>query len=118
MGAMALERTISDLVFVGFNRRVAALDRYTGELVWSWKSPHSGALSLLVDGDRLIVSVNGYTWCLHPLVGDIVWHNELSGFGVGIPCLASVNGNSAGQSTVQAHHQAGQRAAAATVVVT
>ena len=45
------QRTIGDLVFVGFNRWVVALDRYSGEIVWEWKSPKgSGAVSLLLDG--------------------------------------------------------------------
>ncbi len=30
------ERTIGDLVFVGFNRWVVALDRYSGEIVWEY----------------------------------------------------------------------------------
>ena len=48
------ERTVEDLIFVGFNARVAALDRYNGELVWTWEAPKgSGFASLLLDGDRL-----------------------------------------------------------------
>ena len=33
------ERAIADLVFVGLSRRVLALDRYTGVVVWEWKAP-------------------------------------------------------------------------------
>jgi len=88
------ERTMHDLVYVAFNSRVIALDRYTGELIWEWKAPTgSGFVALLVDGDRLIASVNGYTYCLDPIFGQEVWSNPLKGLGVGVPCIASVNGS-------------------------
>lgn len=87
---------IEDLVYVGFNSRVAALDRATGALAWSWKSPTgSGFVSLLLDTDRLIVSVEGYTYCLDPVTGQQMWFNELSGFGTGVASIASVAGQSA-----------------------
>ena len=41
----------ADLVFVGFNRRVAALNRRTGDIVWEWKASNGTAyVSLLLDG--------------------------------------------------------------------
>ncbi len=85
--------TLEDLVFVGFNSQVVALDRYTGELAWLWKAAEgSGYAAVLVDGDRLIVSVQGYTYCLDPLSGQVVWQNPLKGMGVGTPCVASKRG--------------------------
>ncbi len=88
-------RSIADLVFVGFNSRVGALDRYSGELVWRWKCPCGrGYTALLLDGDRLIASVQGYTYCLDPLSGRTVWSNTMEGFGIGVPAIASVNGSS------------------------
>ena len=89
-------RTLQDLVFLGFNSRVAALDRESGAIVWRWKSPKgtSNFVAVLLDGDRLVVSVQGYTYCLDPLTGEQLWGNPLRGFGYGIPCLASIYGNS------------------------
>ena len=29
---------LMDIIFVGFNKQVIALDRYTGEKKWVWKS--------------------------------------------------------------------------------
>ncbi|MDP6600941.1 MAG: PQQ-binding-like beta-propeller repeat protein [Phycisphaerales bacterium] len=85
----------ADLLFVGFNSRVAALDRYTGEVVWDWKAPKgTGYPAILLDGDRLLVSVQGYTYCLEPTRGDVVWENPLKGMGVGIACIATVRGSS------------------------
>jgi hypothetical protein len=48
---------------------------------------------VLLDVDRLIVSVQGYTYCLDPNTGVGLWANSLSGMGVGIPCLTSAHGS-------------------------
>ena len=85
---------IDELVFAGFNSRVAALDRRTGDIVWDWRAPTgSGYVSLLLDGDRLLVAVDGYQYCLDPLTGDQLWCNRMAGFGFGISCLATTRGN-------------------------
>jgi outer membrane protein assembly factor BamB len=103
------------LVYVGFNSRVVALGRHTGQQVWDWKCRKgSGFPALLIDGDRLIVSIQGYTYCLDPATGDELWSNPLPGKGLGTPCLASVRGGStAGQAYDLEQQQQRQHAAAA-----
>lgn len=87
---------LSDLIFVGFNSRVAALHRRTGRRMWDWRSPKGkGYVTVLLDGDRLIVSVIGYTYCLDALTGRELWSNELEGMGTGVVSLASVRGGCA-----------------------
>ncbi len=82
-----------DFLFVGFNRRVAALHKQTGELVWRWKAPRgTGFVSLLVEGEYVYASVNGYTYCLDGRTGYEVWNNPMTGFGVGVTCLATCSG--------------------------
>lgn len=94
------DRTLCDLVFVGFNSRVVALDRTTGEKVWRWKTPGgSGFVAVLLDGDQLIVSCDGYTYALDPLTGAVRWENTLGGEGTGLPCLASVYGSTSTAQT-------------------
>jgi outer membrane protein assembly factor BamB len=107
---------LNDLVFVGFNKQVIALDRYNGEKKWEWKSPKgTGYPTMLLDGDRLIVSVQGYTFCLEPTTGAQVWENELKGHGTGIPCVVSVRGSASG---AEAQLFASQAAATATTGTT
>ena len=85
--------TVSALVLLDFPPRVVALHRDTGEIVWTWHSPKgSGYVTLLLDGDRLIASVIGYTYCLDPQTGQQMWFNELPGLGTGVVSLASVRG--------------------------
>jgi len=95
---------VNDLIFTGFNRRVAALDRKSGELIWQWKSPNSGGyglVTLLLEGDLLIVAVDGYHYALNPLNGMTIWTNEMAGIGTGATCLVSMS-HPTGQSRVQA----------------
>jgi outer membrane protein assembly factor BamB len=104
--------TLMDLVFVGFNRHVVGLHRDDGALVWNWKCPDvSGFPAVLLDGDRLIVSVHGYTYCLDPITGEQLWFNPLKGLGVGTACITSIYGNTG--STAAAAIIVEQQAAAA-----
>ncbi len=106
--------TIDDLLFVGFNRRIAALDKETGELVWQWKSPHgNGFVTLLVENERVYTSVDGYTYCLDAATGAQLWYNELSGFGTGVACLATTSISPTAAHLGAAAAEASRQAAAA-----
>jgi outer membrane protein assembly factor BamB len=108
------QRAVADMVFVGLSRRVLALDRYTGEIVWEWKAPKGGGFaSVLLDGDRLIVGASGYLYCLDPVYGQLVWENPLTGKGQGVCSLVSVHGAalSAQAAAVIAQQQAAAAAA-------
>jgi outer membrane protein assembly factor BamB len=105
-----LPMNIEQLIFVGLNGYALALDRDTGEIVWSNNEMKSGYVTLLLDFDRLIVSTNGYIYCLDPLNGNILWHNPLKGYGAGAPTsLISVRGQTS-QTVIE---QAAAAAAAA-----
>src|SRR5258708_7253338 len=87
--------TIDQLVFVGLNGYAVALDREAGDIVWSNDRMRRGYVTMLLDGDRLIVSTNGHIYCLDPLTGQILWHNPMRGYGRGTPTsLISVRGSS------------------------
>jgi len=98
--------SVMDLVFLGFNSRVVAMHRETGDVVWSWKSPkgRSSYVAVCLDGDRVIASVHGYTYCLH-----------LKGTGLGIPSVVTMRGNSgsAGAAAIIAQQQAAAAAGGA-----
>ena len=93
--------TIDQLIFIGLNGYALALNRDTGEIVWSNNELNSGPVTLLLDGDRLIVSTGGYMFCLNPLTGEVLWNNPLSGYGMAAPtAIVSVRGQT---SQVLAH---------------
>ncbi len=105
---------IQGMLFVGFNKRVAALDRDSGNIVWQWTAPDgTGFVALLLDGDRLFASVNGYTYCLDPLNGNQLWANPMKGFGHGTATLATVRGHSSHAILGEAARQAAARRSAA-----
>jgi len=102
---------LDQLVFAGFNRRVAALDRRTGEIVWQWKAPKGNCyVSLLLDQNVLIVAVDGYLFGLDALSGNELWYNPMKSFGSGVTSLVSRHGQSF--SPVQAASAAAAAAAA------
>jgi outer membrane protein assembly factor BamB len=104
---------LDQLIFVGFNSRVAALNRDTGQTVWTWSSPKgSGYTTIVLDGDRLIVCVMGYTYCLDPLSGQERWFNDLPGMGTGVASLASVRSMAAHSAQAAAEAAASDAATA------
>jgi len=93
---------VQELVFVGLNGRVAALESSTGELVWEWRSPKSGYVNLLVERNIVIAGVNGYIYGLDPRNGEQLWFNELKGYGLGVTSLATLSGSTSQAVVLQA----------------
>jgi outer membrane protein assembly factor BamB len=109
--------SVLELVYVGFNSRVVCLHRDTGEILWQWKSPKgSGFVGTLLDGDRIIASVQGYMYCLDALTGEQYWTNPLTGMGLGVPSITSIHGSSgsAAAAAIIAQQQQQSTAAAST----
>ena len=93
---------IQDLIFVGLNGRVAALESSTGEIVWEWRSPKGGYVNLLVERNIVIAGVNGYIYGLDPRNGDQLWFNELKGYGLGVTSLATLGGSTSQAAVLEA----------------
>lgn len=101
-------QTIEQLIFVGLNGYAVALDRDSGEIVWSNNDLKSGFTTLMLDGNRLIVSTGGHIFALDPLTGEQLWYQPMSGYGSSTSAaLLSVRGTS---SQTQQHQQAQQSA--------
>ena len=110
MSAVASER----MAYIGFGKHVIAFDHMTGQQVWNWESPRKdlvGAVTLLLEQEMLVVSVDGYMWGLDPTTGDERWHNPLKGMGTGIPMMVS-NSQFTGGTTAGAAAAAAATAAA------
>ena len=94
---------LDQVVFAGLNGRVMALNRDTGQIVWEWCSPkpRKGFVSVMLDGDRLIVGISGYLYCLEAGSGRLIWQNPFTGYGIGFFSLASVRGQAQGSTMAQ-----------------
>jgi len=109
-----MKKRVENMVFVGLNGRVVALDRDSGKIRWRWQATKSGSyMTLLPDGDRLVVSAGGYIYCLDPATGEELWDNPLTGFGVGVAALATIRSHSP-HGDVASAAAADQAASAAT----
>jgi hypothetical protein len=75
------------------------------------KKDFVGAVTLLLEQEMLVVSVDGYMWGLDPTTGDERWHNPLKGMGTGIPMMVS-NSQLTGGTTAAAAATAAAVAAA------
>jgi outer membrane protein assembly factor BamB len=111
---------LENLVFVGLNSRVAALDQNTGQTQWQWRAPkpHSGGYVslLLLNSQQLIASVNGYTYCLDPRTGAQVWANDLPGFGSQVASIATAGAHTPHNPSLGAAATDAAAAASTTVV--
>jgi outer membrane protein assembly factor BamB len=81
----------SNLVFVGIKGTVLAIDRDTGETLWTTELKGSEFVNVSLDGSDLFAASRGRLYRLDPSTGDIHWCNELPGLGYG---LVSVAGSS------------------------
>ena len=110
-----MDEKLKTIVFTGFKKHVIALDQDTGKVLWDWDSPKgNGYVSLLLtDEQHLIVSVNGYTYCLDPATGRQRWFNELPGYGTGVASLVSYGNQSSAHLLMAAAADAAAAAASA-----
>ena len=106
--------SIEDLLFVGFNGVVVALEKQSGEQVWKWDCPKPSRqmVAILVEEECVFASSAGYTYCLEGLTGQQLWYNPLKGLGSGVPCLATAVSGLSTSFLLHAQTLADQTAAA------
>jgi outer membrane protein assembly factor BamB len=80
-------------IFLGVHGEVVALDRTTGQELWSAKLNGGDFVNLLLDQDRIIATTKGEVYCLDVATGQILWHNKLPGMGFGIITVATSSGS-------------------------
>ncbi|MEW6349401.1 MAG: PQQ-binding-like beta-propeller repeat protein [Thermodesulfobacteriota bacterium] len=97
----------SKILFVGIRSHVLALDRRSGNEIWTTKlerGPWSFDcfVNVLFDRDSVFAETGGMLYCLDPETGRIKWKNRLTGCGYGIASLATAN-SSAGNAALVNH---------------
>ncbi len=108
----------SDLLFIGIKGSVIALSRATGEKVWATRLKGSDFVNVLVENGAVLASCYGEIFCLEPLTGTGVWHNELKGFGRGLATMATDHSSTSGNLPLAAEkRRRDEEAAAAAAVV-
>ncbi|HEY2432855.1 MAG TPA: PQQ-binding-like beta-propeller repeat protein [Vicinamibacterales bacterium] len=75
-------------LFVGARGTVIAVDRATGDTIWTADLKGGEFVeAMIVDGD-LFAASKGRLYRLDPATGDVLWRNDLPGLGWGIVTIA------------------------------
>ncbi len=109
-----------DVIFVGSNSEIRAVDRATGRDLWRHRLPVrflSGRhfVTLLCEEGVLYAAANGHLYALDPSTGREIWHNQLEGMGHGHVMLASARGASGSSVVLEAQARSERKRANAAV---
>jgi outer membrane protein assembly factor BamB len=75
------------VVFPAQHKTALGLDARSGEELWRTALPFA-AMRYLITSEAIFVSAAGGEVCALSLDGELLWHNELGGLGLGVPLLA------------------------------
>lgn len=105
---------IPDILYAAMEKNVAAIDAATGVEIWRRKLPKGGSLvNILIKGDVLYISTDGYIYCLDRYMGEIIWRNDMKRLGYGAVMLATPGADGSSTNSSAAAALARQAAAAA-----
>src|ERR1051325_7982467 len=103
----------SALVFIGIKGSVVALNRATGQQVWTTHLRGSDFVNVILEEGGILASCCGEIFCLDPLTGILMWHNPLKGFGRALATIATEqNPGNCNAPTLAEKHRRDQAAAA------
>lgn len=80
----------TDLIFLGLKSRVSAIVKADGTILWSTQlggGLGDGFVTVNCDGKHVYAHTKGKLHCLDLFSGQILWTNELKGFGYGIATI-------------------------------
>ncbi|MGO8698643.1 MAG: PQQ-binding-like beta-propeller repeat protein [Limisphaerales bacterium] len=103
---------ISDLVFIGIQGSVVALNRATGEQVWATHLKASDFVNVVLHNEAVLATCNGEIFCLDPFTGEGRWHNPLKGFGRGLATIATATNPGSANTPLLAEKRRRDEAAA------
>lgn len=78
-------------LFVGIKGTVIAVDRGSGETLWSTHLKGASFVTVAVEYGAVYAGTSGRLYCLDPGSGYVRWTNELPGMGYGLICLAGAD---------------------------
>lgn len=114
-------KDISELLFIGIKGSVVALHRDTGQQVWATRLASTDFVNVVVEDGKVFATAQGEIFCLDPLTGAGLWHNQLKGLGRGLVTIATAGMSQNGSMSALAEKRrrdeeaaAGAAAAAAT----
>ena len=110
----------SDLLVVALNTRVAALVKSDGRILWQTDLPGfmgDRFVTLACDATNVYAYAKGKMHCLSRDRGQVLWTNELKGFGYGIASIC-VPGFSSAPDPAYAKIQSDRRSSSSSNTLT
>jgi outer membrane protein assembly factor BamB len=107
---------VNDLIFLGLKSRVSALNKSDGRILWATVlrgGVGDGFVTLHCDGKFVYAHTKGSLFCLDALSGQILWTNELTGYGYGIASICLAGFSTAPDAAIYAKIAADRNAQAA-----
>lgn len=101
----------SNVIFVGIKGTVAAIDRDTGETIWTTALKGSEFVNVSLEDGDLFAASRGRLYRLDPATGNIKWCNELPGLGYGLVTIAGTSQASVTEAEKQRRDAAAAAAA-------
>ena len=78
-------------LFIGIKGSVVAVDRATGDTMWSTHLKGSQFVTVAAEDGSVYAGTSGHLFCLDPSTGYVRWTNELKGFGFGLISFAGAD---------------------------
>jgi outer membrane protein assembly factor BamB len=78
-------------LIIGVKGTVVAVDRSTGETLWSTHLKGGQFVTVAVEDGAVFAATSGRLYRLDPTTGDVRWTNELPGLGYGLVCIAGAS---------------------------
>ena len=78
-------------IYIGIKGRVIAVDRATGDTLWSTHLKGSGFVTVAAEDGAVFAGTSGRLFCLDPSTGYTRWTNELPGMGYGLISIAGAD---------------------------
>jgi outer membrane protein assembly factor BamB len=103
---------LSQTVFVGIKGSVIALNKASGDLVWTADLKGGDFVNVIIDGDDVFATTRGEIFCLNPATGVIRWTNRLKGYGLGLATICGSGTTSAPPIVLMAEKRRQDEAAA------
>ena len=111
---------LDEIIVIGVKHSVSAVSRADGTVLWTTKLPGglgSDFVTVACDSERVFAHSSGQLFCLDLESGQVLWTNELRGYGYGLASIWTPGMASAPDLTAVRAIQA-QREAANSAAVT
>lgn len=112
---------LQEIILIGVKNTVAAVSKANGTILWTTKllrGVGGDFVTVTCDGERVFAHSNGQLYALDLTDGQVLWANELKGYGYGLAsiCIPGVMTapDAAAVRVVESRKQSARAASAAT----